>query len=67
MGSIQGQNPYRFLRGLDLEMKACIEYLWPTVHQCLREFATISLAFAKGKKSIGGLGWLCSFDQQIID
>jgi hypothetical protein len=36
------------LQGSNPQMKAHIEYLWPIVRQCPKEFATISLAFGKG-------------------
>jgi hypothetical protein len=47
-GPCKGKNPYKYLQGLDLEMKAHIEYMWPILHHHLKEFATISLTFPKG-------------------
>jgi hypothetical protein len=44
----KGKNPYRYLQGFDLEMKACIEHLWPIVHQHKMPSTTISLVFGKG-------------------
>jgi hypothetical protein len=47
-GACKGKNPYRYSQGFDLEMKACIEYLWPIVHQHKMPSTTISLVFEKG-------------------
>jgi len=47
-GPHKGKDPYRYLQGSNLEMKARIKYLWPIMHQRPKEFIAISLAFVKG-------------------
>ncbi len=47
-GPQKRKNPYRYLKGLRLGMKSCIESLWLVVHQKSSIIATISLCFVRG-------------------